>query len=165
MEPFTSNFRINIFNFQALKFNSGKHIEDMYERDIKQREGNKLTDLVYPTSLNFEESLYQLEFDPNDMKLYNALQSSFPESFHYMERVDEDSWRKYGQMRINVSLIGVITSAVREGMPGKKSPVERATYDTSMMLIVSYVWEHRHMQDAMRKNTTVGVVVNFLCSN
>ncbi|CAI9761340.1 unnamed protein product [Fraxinus pennsylvanica] len=86
MEPFTSNFRIIIFNFQALKFTSGKHIEDMHERDIKQQEGNKLTDLIYPTSLNFEESLYQLEFDLNDMKLYNALQSSLLESFHYMER-------------------------------------------------------------------------------
>lgn len=50
----------------------------MLGRDFKQQEENRLTDLIHPTSLNFDEGLYQLEFDPNDMKPYNLLQSSIP---------------------------------------------------------------------------------------
>ncbi|CAA2947099.1 transcription factor DUO1-like [Olea europaea subsp. europaea] len=65
-------------SFEALEFNSGKQREDVFGRDFKQQEGNRLTDLIHPTSLNFEESLYQLEFDPNDLKPYNLLQSSIP---------------------------------------------------------------------------------------
>jgi len=80
MAPSSSNKQVvasgvHAPSFEALEFNSGKQREDVYERYIKQ-EGNRLTDLMDPTSLNFEESLYRLEFDPHDMKPYNALQSS-----------------------------------------------------------------------------------------
>ncbi|CAA2962255.1 transcription factor GAMYB [Olea europaea subsp. europaea] len=63
---------------RALEFNLGKQREDVFGQDFKQQKGNRLTDLIHPTSLNFEEGLYQLEFDPNDMKPYNLLQSSIP---------------------------------------------------------------------------------------
>ncbi|KAL2536546.1 transcription factor DUO1-like [Forsythia ovata] len=81
MTPSSSSKQVEAFGvhtpfFEALKFKSGQQREDVYEQDIEQQEGKRLTNLIYPTLLNFEESLYQHEFDHTDMKLYNALQSS-----------------------------------------------------------------------------------------
>ncbi|CAI9786035.1 unnamed protein product [Fraxinus pennsylvanica] len=69
---------VHVPSLEALEFTSGKQREAAYEQDIEQQEGKGLTDLIYPITFNFEESLYQLEFDPTDMKLHNALQSSLP---------------------------------------------------------------------------------------